>query len=936
MHLIRTSLLLHAVVCIAYSAEPRITQLSKSADIPDRPPVIADLSGLNLPDIFFHSNPDVTAFGSNALLVRNLGNRIFDQPRFTNFRFSTDGKSDGLTYLAHISPDEPPVLFFNETNTASSTRINTPVSIAISQDGKIQPRSPIAPTNQSAWIPVDIDNDGISEFLEKIPDTGDESGFLIWDRQPDNTYLSTVIPTSESFSISLAIAIDLDNDGDLDLSTTSTNSDRALLERTESRSFKPTVHSVSGARDTQFTDLNGDDLPDLHNESGSPFTYFINQGDFNFDTAQSRVISPSSNASLKLVSATSTSGSQALLVFSGYVTDFIQLTTVRFSTWETVSNDAIDVSQLNIISADPETVALRDFDLDGHLDALISSVVLLPQPRTFFLVRRLSMAWGSADRFSTAAFIHPAPLSYKVITSADFDGDLDPDLIAGPDTDGRFAFLENTSEKTFPITRLITEINPPSSAPEGTYISKINSGDLDGDGFIDLAIDYEYFVAGSGYRNACGIAHGNGDGSFSPPVLHDDAFEFITQNPCGIEQLIDWDSDGDLDAIASGRWRENLGGRFDGTFRTLIGGVSVTDTFGNVTSLVHSFAGDLNGDGFPDIASLVYRLENIDNSDGVPSGEVQSTMAVAFNDGTGAISTIAEIPAKLASTDIFGNPIVGDATFVDMNSDGLPDLFTSELESFDIFGNAIPSHYWWRNPGGGSLDPQTWLKVPLDNKVFPDGKLLDFDGDRILEWVSPTGFLRPDPRGPISSAEYSFTSPVNFNSSSSILNYDSDLDGDIDFLFADFNVNLILVSNPIVDERSAITRSLIAQGVMPSLASPDKDADGDGRSNFTELFNRTNPLTPDQPNPNPFGMMFSRNTEMSRLSFSIPSDWSSFSIRNGYETSTDLLSWETIEPERVDQFPGGGGNVHLNVIFLETISDTRFYRLTGRHIVDPN
>ena len=783
---------------LSAGAQPRLSQILPQTPIPIREPLTVDLFGAGRPDIFFNSYPLQGNLEENAIFIRNLGDRNFDHPRFTNFRYSKGGFTDGASSLVRLEPLAGRTVFFNEISSLGTSAVSTPTVVALDAAGRIQMRKALAPPSQSKWIPVDLDGDGVDEFLEESFNASDEFELVIHRRQAEGGYSSISVPIDTQLSIGNVTAIDLDGDGDLDLkvSSESNSSGITLLMRTGPQEFSPTPLFIANVESgAVFSDLNGDSLPDLHSRNSGSFVYFINDGGFSFGARQTRTIGAQSDGLPKLMNVVSESPMPATLQFSNLKDDNLNLVSIRFGTWETIAEQEIDISTLLPSSPDPRMLALEDFDGDGNDDALILSSTQILGRQFQLDTRRLSIAWGNGNGFSPAAYIHPAPISTQLHVTGNFDNLPGEDVIIGPDTEGNFAFLRNTGGGTFPVIRRLPEVRPPAGAPAGTIIAGLHAGDIDGDGMTDLAIDYEKFVSGEGYRTACGIAKGNGDGTFQLPVLPENAFGIIAQNPCGFDHLIDWDGDGDLDAIGRGRWRENLGGRFDGTTRFLIGGADLTDLVGNRIKQIITYAGDLDGDGSPDIASFVHSIEEISPST-TAGPRFTSKMAVAFNDGNGGIANLVEIPASLVSADIFGNSVISYAVFADMNSDGIPDLVTRELNSTDIFGNAIADNFWRKNSGGGSRDPASWLKLPFDGVAVPGGALQDFDGNGVLEWVSPSGFLRPDPRGPVASPVYNFISPVNLNTSDFLLTGDLDGDHDADFLSMVEGSSLVLGTEP--------------------------------------------------------------------------------------------------------------------------------------------
>ena len=920
------------LMTVVTGAAPKLSQILPQTQIPEEAPIISKIFSQGKPDIFFNANTSLRSVDGNAIVIRNLGNRAFDAPRFTNFKYSAGGLRDGESHLVRITANATKAVFFNEVRSDLIGGVSTPTVVAIDPLGRVQPRVPLTSGREGKWIPVDLDADGIDEFLQESFDSNDVFNLQIYRRQADGSYGMTAIPFDSSVTIDRALAVDIEGDGDLDLAVFSGSGQESLtiLESTGGLNYSPTPRFVGETlSDPTFSDLNGDGLADLHATVGSVFSYRINSGPTGFGI---RLTAPVPNADV-LAEVVPNANGPAAIRLSGFDGSVMKLISVRFGTWETLEENVIDISGLDPSFPAPQLVGFEDFDEDGIKDILIRSTSTFPIQTDFLKARRLSMAWGDGGGFLPATYIHPAPISTKITVTADLDGNIGKDIIIGPDLNGDFTLLGNTGEGTFPILRKIPEINPPSGSPENTGIVRIHAGDIDGDGVIDLAIDYENFVSGEGYRTACGIAKGNGDGTFRNPILPENSFGIITANPCGIDQLIDWDGDGDLDAVSAGRWRENLGGRFDGTFRTLIGGARVNDIFGNPINLTVTYAGDLDGDGFPDIVSFVSRLAETPET--APDDEpvitsLESFMAIAFNDGSGLTNETVEVPITLGGTDIFGNIVTGSAVFADMNSDNLPDLVTGEFGSYSIFGDITFGIYWRRNPGGGSRDPSSWVRLPFEDRGVVGGEKHDFDGDGILEWVSPNGFIRPDPKGPVTSPTYSLAAPVDLEGSNQFFTGDADGDDDVDFVYSHNDLTLVLLQNPIVDEDNVITRSLLAGGVKGAFAGPDKDADGDGRDNFTEYFFDTDPKSKDETSGDPFHLKVTKDGVTDSLSLVIPGgSWGKADIGFEYEMSNDLKTWRATQPASEGITIRLGNKVFRSVSFPPTSADSTFYRIRG-------
>ncbi|HVJ44948.1 MAG TPA: hypothetical protein VM511_01085, partial [Luteolibacter sp.] len=162
---------------------------------------------------------------------------------------------------------------------------------------------------------------------------------------------------------------------------------------------------------------------------------------------------------------------------------------------------------------------------------------------------------------------------------------------------------------------------------------------------------------------------------------------------------------------------------------------------------------------------------------------------------------------------------------------------------------------------------------------------------------------------------------------------DFDGDGDADFLISDKYFSLTLVLNPSVEERSAITRRLIGLGVSPHLASPGKDADGDGRSNVEEFLHGDDPLLSGEPDPDPFGLNLGIDGSDAYVSYRLPRNAETLDLDYTIQRSTDLREWKTDLTASAEMLFLGGDRVFLRQD-VEREGDRAFFRLHGIHRLD--
>jgi hypothetical protein len=172
------------------------------------------------------------------------------------------------------------------------------------------------------------------------------------------------------------------------------------------------------------------------------------------------------------------------------------------------------------------------------------------------------------------------------------------------------------------------------------------SGDFNGDGKLDLAVDnYDY----SNITNKVTILLGNGDGTFRAPTTFSTGFDQISSMVAG-----DFDGDGKLDlALAGGEGVIVLLNNGNGTFQAPV-------QYAAGLFPVSLVAGDFNGDGRLDLATANYGSNDV---------------AILLNEGHGVFQPARQYPVGSAS----GYLVAGD-----FNRDGRLDLVVDSVSQFNI------------------------------------------------------------------------------------------------------------------------------------------------------------------------------------------------------------------------------------------------------------
>jgi len=364
--------------------------------------------------------------------------------------------------------------------------------------------------------------------------------------------------------------------------------------------------------------------------------------------------------------------------------------------------------RVNVTTANyPNSLVLEDFDGDSDIDIAVShgsssGIHIIKNNGDF-----------SFARFGTLAY------STYALAVADFDGDGDMDLASAGQN--LIIFLNN-GDATF-VNFATYNISD--------YLESMTTGDIDNDGYTDLAVA----LPGEG---TVSIYFNNGDATFQPHVDYRSGLY-----PTGVA-IADLDDDGLNDMAVANLASFNISiyrNPGDGDFH-----------YGEIYEMFNTkrlCSGDINNDGSPDLAAAF----------GADS------MMVMINDGSGVFT---------AGPRFRGTARCRGIVIEDLNDDGAKDIAVADSSTYDNV--AI-----WFNDGNGGFPTRTNYSSRYPTTGIVSG---DFDLDDIVDLAVCDGtdsftVFFGDGNGDFPWDVRKRTGP----GSKTILTRDLDNDQDLDFIF---------------------------------------------------------------------------------------------------------------------------------------------------------
>jgi hypothetical protein len=280
----------------------------------------------------------------------------------------------------------------------------------------------------------------------------------------------------------------------------------------------------------------------------------------------------------------------------------------------------------DVAAAHPNTIAAADFNRDGRLDVVVTTLASTSDGSNLFVF------FGNGDGTFSAPARYAAVLGTATLLTgavvADMNGDGVPDLAVAnvtPDlTSGSVSILLGRGDGT---------LLPPAGATVGRNPFSLVGADLNGDGYLDLAV-------ADANSTSLAVLLGNGDGTLRAPTA-------ATGGPANSIAVGDLNGDGKADLVITSSNGSNsiavLLGNGDGTFQTAVSYAAGT----NPTSVAIA---DFDGDGTIDVAVA-------SSSDG--------TVSVLLGNGDGTLQAGVRYTAGSNLTSLLAR---------DFNGDGLTDL----------------------------------------------------------------------------------------------------------------------------------------------------------------------------------------------------------------------------------------------------------------------
>ncbi len=578
-----------------------------------------------------------------------------------------------------------------------------------------------AAPNANAVHVIDLDADGDLDVLSAV-NFGDE---IAWHENLDGvggTWVKRVISTDAAGALDVA-AGDLDGDGTLDVLSASPFDDKIAWYRNDGGTWIENILTTSaeGATSVSVADMDGDG--DLDAISSATFFGEVMwfENVFGDATAWGTRSIASGVGSAIQSHAADLDGDGDMDVASASQGPGLILW------YENLTGDGLSWTSRPVSNnADfAQGVTSADFDGDGDMDILGAATA------------DERVAWYENTEADGSVWL-ARPIqsggSATTVSMGDVDGDGDLDALSASFVSASFSWHENRTihRRALPVDRL----GGPGTA---TDLRDTAGADIDGDGDLDVlsaSLTGDHLIW---WRNAGGAT------GWSTRVISDSAPGALLVAPADI------DGDGDLDAISAYggstiAWHENLGGSginwadviIDGNVGSprAVAGVDL-DADGDVDVISCSFSGgsvlwheNTTGDGSSwsthTVTALLSEARAVDSADIDGDGDVDLLSAssgddrIAWYENGGGALSWTPRTISLLADD--ARDVIG----ADIDADGDIDAVASVAGVGDII--------WYENAAGDGL---TWTAHTLGSTSGPGPlRAIDLDGDGDVDLVS--------------------------------------------------------------------------------------------------------------------------------------------------------------------------------------------------------
>jgi len=608
---------------------------------------------------------------------------------FNSFQRYPTGNVTASVRLVDLNGDgKPDLVVVNSQGSAAGTGN---ISILLgSGDGTFQPAVNYKAGNTPTSVAVgDFNGDGKPDLA--VANSG-ESDVSILISNGDGTFQAAVNVTVGSAPNSVMVA-DFNQDGKADLAVANGGSNNvSILLGNGDGTFQVPANFAVDADPIYVAagDLNGDGTLDLAvaNYFSNTISILLGNGDGTFRTA-TNYVTVSSPTSLVLTDFNS-DGLLDVLVAEG-TPDYIlpDLTQGVLSVMLGIGKGALQAaasystigSGPNPTGQGPKAIVAADINRDGKPDLVTANQ---SSSSLSVLIGAGVGRFNSAVNIDLQASGQSGPVA---LLTADFNGDLNPDLAVVSQSSSSLAILLGNGDGTF---------QAPVTYSFGTALINMAVGDFNGDHILDLAVVDNGLPDGT-IPSRVYLLLGNGDGTFQGPVPYG-----VGVHPSAVVAA-DFNGDGKLDlAVSNGLYNSDPGGisillgKGDGTFQPA---VSYNSGAGAAMALL---TGDFNNDGLPDLAAAVFTGTG-------PTGYMV-TLFLGKPDGT--FQAAVNLPTETTPVSL---------TLADLNRDGKPDLIVSHC-----CGNTDVT-YMLGN-GDGTFQPEVHFSAGASPESVA---VADFNGDQV-------------------------------------------------------------------------------------------------------------------------------------------------------------------------------------------------------------